>query len=173
MKENTEECLKEFLKGNKSADEIISNSIPNKNIPKTESKEKIPVVENVVEDIKPVEKKVEPVIETKIIEKVIVKEEIVPNQTLLELSQILKDLKLSMEIIEGNVKNLESGTDTIKECVVEIMNETLRGNKIFKEKLKNNLNASTKKQIKFIRDDDNKIISAELLEEKIKSGESE
>ena len=165
MKEKTEEYLQEFLKGDKSFDDVISELTPNKIFTETKIKEDLPIIKDTRKNVQPiVEKKVGPVIETKVVEKVVVREEIVPNKTLMELLQLVKDLKINIDIMRETSNSIENDMEMLKECMVETLNQTLTGNKIFKERLKNSLEKKIKKKIDFIKDTDGRIVSA-IMEE--------
>ena len=147
---STNELLKQFLKEDKSVDDILSELPELKKetvIEKIqEIKTEITIPNVIVEEVK-AEIPIEPIVEIKevIVEK-IVEKEVISKETLIP-------------IIEG-INDLRSDIENIKEAIVEILNQTLQSNTLFTEKLKNSSNQDRKK-IVFNRDADGKIVGAE------------
>ena len=146
----TDELLKQFLKEDKSVDDILSE-LPE--LKKEAVIEKIQEIKTETETLAPnviveeTEITVEPLVEIKevIIEK-IVEKEVIPKEALIP-------------IIEG-INELRSDIDMIKEAIVEILNKTLQSNNLFTEKLKD-VNNQDRKKIIFNRDESGKITGAE------------
>ena len=147
---STDELLKQFLKEDKSVDDILSELPELKKeviIEKIqEIKTELPTPNVIVEEVK-TEIPLEPILKIKevIVEK-IVEKKVIDKETLIP-------------IIEG-INELRSDIENIKEAIVEILNQTLQSNTLFTEKLKSG-SSQDRKKIVFNRDDDGKIVGAE------------